>query len=40
MIKEYLKWYFKNVVPLFVYMLSIMIIAYYLCTEILQTLKF
>lgn len=39
MIKEYLKWYFKNVVPLFVYMLSIMIIAYYLCTEILHTLN-
>ena len=40
MIKEYLKWYFKNVVPLFVHILSIMIIAYYLCTEILHTLNF
>lgn len=40
MIKEYLKWYFKNVVPLFVLILLIMLIAYYLCTEVINTLNF
>lgn len=40
MIKDYLKWYIKNVVPLFVLTLSIMLIACYLCTEVLNTLNF
>ena len=40
MIKDYLKWYFKNVIPLFVWTLSIMLIAYYLCTGVINTLNF